>query len=119
MLKKHALVFIEQITPEEFDRQKLDYTEQQVAALQASQEYKKMLRQKGKKVEQWNWQAKERKNGAEFMVEDEYDIISNYGFSSEDDAKSVGKASTRSKGRPKKAETQILKSAMKKSKTVS
>jgi hypothetical protein len=119
MLKKHALVFIEQITPEEFDRQKLDYTEQQVAALQASQEYKKMLRQKGKKVEQWNWQVKETKNGAEFMVEDEYDIISNYGFSSEDDAKSVGKASTRSKGRPKKAETQILKSAMKKLKTVS
>lgn len=86
MLKKHALIFIEQITPEEFDRQKKEYTEQQVAELQQTKEYKRMLRQKGKKVEQWNWQAKESKNGAELIVEDEYDIISHYGFSSEDDA---------------------------------
>ena len=78
-----------------------------------------MLRQKGKKEEQWNWQAKESKNGAELILEDDYDIISHYGFSSEDDAKSVGKASVRSKGRPKKAETQKLKPAIKKSKTKS
>lgn len=104
-LKNHELVFIERITEEEFERQKTGYTGDQVAKLQESVEYKKMLKKKGKKLEQWNWQAWDAKYGHESEVSSQYDIVSQYAHSSDDDAKSVGKMSVRSKGRIEMAPT--------------
>ena len=60
-----------------------------------------MVKAKGKKEEAWNWQAMETKYGAESEVSSEYDILSHYAGSSEDDAKSVGKVSIASKSRSK------------------
>ena len=56
-LSKHELVFIDRITPEEFDEQKGEFTLKQVEALQNTPEYKQMRKQKGRQVEKWNWQA--------------------------------------------------------------
>jgi hypothetical protein len=77
-LQKHELVFIEKVTPEEFERQKGAFTKDQIARLEASKEYKQMKREKGRYVENWNWQANESKYGAESDISSEYDIISNY-----------------------------------------
>ena len=79
-----------------------------MADLQASKEYKKMLKKKGKKEEAWNWQVMESKYGAESEVSSEYNIVSQYAGSSEDDAKSVGKASVASKGRKKPKRSQSI-----------
>ena len=62
-----------------------------------------MAKSKGKKEEAWNWQAMESKYGPESDVSSAYDILSHYAYSSEDDAKSVGKISVASKGRSKAA----------------
>ena len=52
------------------------------------------------KPEDWNWQIRESKYGAESDISSQYDIISHKGdITSEDDVKSVGKGST--KGRSK------------------
>ncbi len=37
-----------------------------------------MRREKGKAIENWNWQAHESKYGADSDISSEYDIISNY-----------------------------------------
>lgn len=37
-----------------------------------------MRREKGRAVENWNWQAHESKYGAESDISSEYEIISNY-----------------------------------------
>lgn len=50
-----------------------------------------MKREKGKKAENWNWQAREAKFGAESEISSEYDICSHYGssFSEDEDAFSI------------------------------
>jgi hypothetical protein len=76
-----------------------------------------MQRQKGKKVEAWNWQAMEAKYGPESEVSSQYEILSHY-HSSGEDAKSVGKASVRSRSRPtKKVEIITPGKGIKKAKT--
>ena len=75
------MVFIERITPDEFDDQKLEYTHKQVEELQNTKEYKKMKKEKGRQTENWNWQAHEKKYGAQDEISSEYDIVSHYGFS--------------------------------------
>ena len=67
-LKRHELVFVERISPEEFEQQKGAFTQQQVEALQATKEFKKMKREKGKAIENWNWQTQEAKHGKEDEV---------------------------------------------------
>lgn len=84
-LQKHELVFVERVSEEEFERQKKDYTKEQIAKLEASKEFAKMKRLKGKAVENWNWQANESKYGPESDISSEYDIISNYQFSESSD----------------------------------
>lgn len=74
----HELVFIGRITPEEFEKQKGDFTKEQVEKLQNSKEYKAQRRLKGKEIENWNWQTNETINGAPSDISSEYDIISNY-----------------------------------------
>lgn len=64
LLRKHELVFIEKITPEEFDEQKHELTQKMVEELHATKEYKKMRKQKGRQIENWNWQSHEKKYGA-------------------------------------------------------
>lgn len=90
-LSKHELVFIDRITPEEFEEQKKEFTVQQVEALYNSKEYKKMRRQKGAQKEKWNWQANESKYGAQTYIGSDFDIISNYAgdTSSNEDAHST------------------------------
>jgi hypothetical protein len=84
-LRKHELVFIERITPEQFDEQKHEYTQKQVEELQNKKEYKKMRKTKGRQIENWNWQAHEKKYGAQDEISSEYEIVSNYGFSENSD----------------------------------
>lgn len=84
-LMKHELVFIERITPAEFERQKEGFSKDQVARLLNSKEYKRMKREKGSAKENWNWQTYEAKHGAESDISSEYDIISNYNQSSSDE----------------------------------
>jgi hypothetical protein len=43
-LRNHELVFVERVGGQEFERQKTEYTERQVAELQASNEYLEMIR---------------------------------------------------------------------------
>lgn len=47
-----------------------------------TKEYKRMKREKGKALENWNWQAHESKYGEDSDISSEYDIISNYNFDS-------------------------------------
>jgi hypothetical protein len=54
-LQKHELVFVERITPEEFEKQKGAFTQEQINQLQSTKEYAKMKRQRGKAIENWNW----------------------------------------------------------------
>ena len=74
----HELVFIDRITPEEFEKQKGDFTKEQVEKLQNTKEYKAQRRLKGKAIENWNWQTNETINGVPSDISSEYDIISNY-----------------------------------------
>ena len=52
---------IVQITTRKFAKQAKEYTKQAVQELETSREYKDAVKVKGKKVEEWNWQAKLRK----------------------------------------------------------
>ena len=54
-LQKHELVFVERVTPDEFETQKKLFTQDQLTKLQSSKEYARMKRQKGKTLENWNW----------------------------------------------------------------
>ena len=49
--------------------------------LQNTKEFKKMRKTKGRQIENWNWQAHEKKYGAQTEISSEYDIVSHYGFS--------------------------------------
>lgn len=67
-----------------------------------------MKREKGKAVENWNWQASEAKYGNESDISSEYDIISNYQHSDSSYDESVagykmtpGGAKYRRRGGPK------------------
>jgi hypothetical protein len=42
-----------------------------------SKEYKAMMKAKGRRAENWNWQARESKFGPDSDISSEYDIISN------------------------------------------
>lgn len=72
----HNLVFINQISEEQFEEQKDAFTKEQLEKLYQSKEYKRAKREKGKAIENWNWQAHESKFGAESDISSEYDIIS-------------------------------------------
>jgi len=102
---RHELVFIERITPEEFERQKGQFTDERVKELQNTPEYRRMRKEKGRAIENWNWQAYETKNGEESDISSEYDIISNYydSGSDSDDVKSV----TPQFGVPKRLKTAL------------
>lgn len=54
-MKRRALTFVEQISPEEFEEEKGEYTQHMIKLLEKSPEYKKMKKQKGKRQENWNW----------------------------------------------------------------
>ncbi len=47
--------FAERINIDEYEKQKIEYTAKEVRKLQESEEYKLMMKEKGKKLEQWNW----------------------------------------------------------------
>ena len=57
------MVFIERISEEEFESQKGQFTQDQVKLLQNSYEYRHMRNEKGRALENWNWQAYEAKHG--------------------------------------------------------
>ena len=110
-LKKHELSFIERISPEEFEKQKGELTQKQVQELQATKEYKRVLRMKGRKKAMWNWQTHEDVYGTDSDVSSEFDIITNHKLGllscSDDDYPSdcsdrVSVYSYRSKGGSKK-----------------
>lgn len=99
MLRRHELVFIERITPEEFDDQKHEFTQKQVEELQNTKEYKKMRKQKGRQIENWNWQAHEKKYGVQTEISSEFDILSHYARSEESEEEFKNEASYIKKAR--------------------
>ena len=50
---------------EEFERQKEEYTEEQVKQLRRTYEFRAMKRARGDKKENWNWQTEELKRARE------------------------------------------------------
>jgi len=52
-----------------------------VEELQNTKEFKKMRKIKGRQIENWNWQAHEKKYGVQTEISSEYDILSHYGLS--------------------------------------
>ncbi len=65
--------FIQKITSNEFERQKVDVTEEQKKRLYKNPEYVKMEKKKGQKKEKWNWQTWERTQGKNFNSSDDDD----------------------------------------------
>ncbi|CDW73370.1 UNKNOWN [Stylonychia lemnae] len=60
--------YAERISLKEYQRQKIDYTSDQINLLYDSKEFNEMMNKKGTSKDSWNWQTRAMKKGLQRQI---------------------------------------------------